>query len=81
MAEAAAVVTSTANTLESLCPELIVEILSHLTIGDLCRVARVCKQFKELAYSKKLWGNVEFRRELQDSVDEAVVPSLAQKGI
>ena len=71
-----------ANFLDVLGPELIVEIFSYLKVSDLGRVALVCKQFKELAYSRRFWKNVTFVYGLRIiKVSEDVVQSLMQKGI
>ena len=69
------------QTILNLGPELIVLVFSHLRIRDLCKVALVCRQFKELAYSKRLWQHAELILPLMRGIDPDVVPSLLQKGI
>ncbi|XP_038066396.1 F-box/LRR-repeat protein 12-like [Patiria miniata] len=46
--------------MENLPPNVMVQIFSYLEVKDKCRVAGVCKSWRELVVEKKLWKNVNF---------------------
>ena len=68
-------------TILDLPPEILLKILSHLSIKDLCQVALTCKHFKDVAYSKCLWRNEEVVLLLHQYIGEDISPSLVQRGI
>ncbi|XP_038067274.1 F-box/LRR-repeat protein 20-like [Patiria miniata] len=46
--------------MENLPPNVLLQIFSYLEVKDKCRVAGVCKSWRELVGEKKLWKNVDF---------------------
>ena len=68
-------------TILDLPPEILLEIFSHLRISDLCKIALMCKQFRDIAYNMRLWKYHEVVLKEDDNIDESIVPSLVQRGI
>lgn len=51
------------KTVHCLPDKLLLEIFSYLRLSDLCRLARVCKRWRHLAYDGRLWTRVSLRPE------------------
>jgi hypothetical protein len=41
--------------------KIMIEIFSYLKLSDVCRIARVCKTWRLLAYDGRLWSRVSLR--------------------
>jgi len=46
------------NTVECLPDELLLNIFSRLSVGDICRCAQVCRLWNHLTKQKVLWTDV-----------------------
>ena len=51
------------KTIDKLPDKLLIAIFSFLHHRDLCRVARVCKKWRTVAYDSRLWSRVSLRPE------------------
>ncbi|XP_016840568.1 F-box/LRR-repeat protein fbxl-1 isoform X3 [Nasonia vitripennis] len=51
-------------TIESLDPKIILHVFSYLSHREICRMARVCKKWRTIAYDSKLWSHVSLRPEV-----------------
>lgn len=53
-----------ATTIEKLPDKVILNIFSYLSHREICRVARVCKRWRQIAYDTRLWKHVSLRPEI-----------------
>ncbi|XP_026472691.1 F-box/LRR-repeat protein 2 isoform X2 [Ctenocephalides felis] len=53
-----------ATTIEKLPDKVLLNIFSYLTHREICRVARVCKRWRTVAYDTRLWTHVSLRPEV-----------------
>nr|CAI5837220.1 unnamed protein product [Callosobruchus analis] len=51
-------------TIEKLPDKVLLHIFSYLTHKEICRMARVCKRWRLVAYDTRLWKNVSLRPEI-----------------
>ncbi|GJQ75847.1 hypothetical protein Trydic_g17915 [Trypoxylus dichotomus] len=52
------------TTIEKLPDKVLLEIFSYLTHREICKMAKVCKKWRVIAYNTKLWKNVSLRPEI-----------------
>ncbi|XP_044011762.1 F-box/LRR-repeat protein 2 isoform X2 [Aphidius gifuensis] len=52
------------TTIEKLPDKVILRIFSYLSHREICRLARVCKRWRQIAYDTKLWNYVSLRPEV-----------------
>lgn len=43
---------------------MILQIFSYLSHREICRLARVCRRWRQIAYDTRLWKNVSLRPEV-----------------
>uniref|UniRef100_A0A1A9WPN2 F-box domain-containing protein n=1 Tax=Glossina brevipalpis TaxID=37001 RepID=A0A1A9WPN2_9MUSC len=51
-------------TIEKLPDKVLLQIFSYLSHREICRLARVCRRWRHIAYDTKLWKNVSLRPEV-----------------
>ncbi|XP_033610267.1 F-box/LRR-repeat protein 2 isoform X1 [Cryptotermes secundus] len=54
----------TAMTIEKLPDKVLLNIFSYLSHREICRMARVCKKWRMIAYDTRLWRDVSLRPEI-----------------
>ncbi|XP_063703982.1 F-box/LRR-repeat protein fbxl-1 isoform X3 [Culicoides brevitarsis] len=52
------------TTIEKLPDKVLLNIFSYLSHLEICRMARVCKRWRQIAYDTRLWKNVSLRPEV-----------------
>ncbi|VEN33852.1 unnamed protein product [Callosobruchus maculatus] len=52
------------TTIEKLPDKVLLHIFSYLSHKEICRMARVCKRWRLVAYDTRLWKNVSLRPEI-----------------
>ncbi|XP_022916129.1 F-box/LRR-repeat protein 2 isoform X2 [Onthophagus taurus] len=52
------------TTIEKMPDKVLLEIFSYLSHREICKMARVCKKWRLIAYNTKLWKNVSLRPEI-----------------
>lgn len=52
------------QTIEKLPDKVLLNIFSYLSHREICRVARVCKKWRVIAYDTRLWKDVSLRPEI-----------------
>lgn len=52
------------QTIEKLPDKVLLNIFSYLTHREICRMARVCKKWRLIAYDTRLWKSVSLRPEI-----------------
>ncbi|XP_017759230.1 PREDICTED: uncharacterized F-box/LRR-repeat protein C02F5.7 isoform X2 [Eufriesea mexicana] len=52
------------TTIEKLPDKVLLNIFSYLSHREICRVARVCKRWRQIAYDTRLWKHVSLRPEI-----------------
>ncbi|CRL06290.1 CLUMA_CG018969, isoform B [Clunio marinus] len=52
------------TTIEKLPDKVILSIFSYLSHLEICRMAQVCRRWRQIAYDTKLWKNVSLRPEI-----------------
>nr|CAD7588358.1 unnamed protein product [Timema genevievae] len=52
------------KTIEKLPDKVLLNIFSYLSHREICRVARVCKKWRMMAYDTRLWKSVSLRPEI-----------------
>ncbi|KAI8123005.1 F-box/LRR-repeat protein fbxl-1 isoform X1 [Lucilia cuprina] len=52
------------TTIEKLPDKVILQIFSYLSHREICRLARVCRRWRKIAYDTQLWKNVSLRPEI-----------------
>lgn len=52
------------QTIEKLPDKVVLNIFAYLTHLEICRVARVCRRWRQIAYDTRLWKNVSLRPEI-----------------
>nr|CAD7460814.1 unnamed protein product [Timema tahoe] len=52
------------TTIEKLPDKVLLNIFSYLSHREICRVARVCKKWRMMAYDTRLWKSVSLRPEI-----------------
>ncbi|XP_013100050.1 F-box/LRR-repeat protein fbxl-1 isoform X1 [Stomoxys calcitrans] len=52
------------TTIEKLPDKVILQIFSYLSHREICRLARVCRRWRQIAYDTRLWKNVSLRPEV-----------------
>ncbi|KZC10978.1 F-box/LRR-repeat protein 2 [Dufourea novaeangliae] len=52
------------TTIEKLPDKVILHVFSYLSHREICRVARVCKRWRQIAYDTRLWKHVSLRPEI-----------------
>ena len=63
-----------------LFPEILTIIFSHLDVKDKGRAAQVCTAWKDAAYNRQVWRNVEAKLHLKRA-NPSLFPSLVKRGI
>ncbi|ESO02302.1 hypothetical protein HELRODRAFT_65174 [Helobdella robusta] len=63
-----------------LFPELLTLIFSFLDLSDKGKVGQVCTSWRDAAYNKQVWKNVEAKLHLRHEVP-SLIPSLVRRGI
>ncbi|KAK7496136.1 hypothetical protein BaRGS_00012546 [Batillaria attramentaria] len=63
-----------------LFPEILTIIFSYLDVRDKGRVAQVCVKWRDAAYNRCVWRNVEARLHLRRA-NPSLFPSLVKRGI
>lgn len=51
-------------TIEKLPNKVILHIFSYLSHREICRLARICRRWRQIAYDTRLWKNVSLRPEV-----------------
>uniref|UniRef100_A0A1A9ZJK0 F-box domain-containing protein n=1 Tax=Glossina pallidipes TaxID=7398 RepID=A0A1A9ZJK0_GLOPL len=51
-------------TIEKLPDKVLLQIFSYLSHREICRLARVCRRWRQIAYDTRLWKNVSLRPEV-----------------
>ncbi|XP_039948011.1 F-box/LRR-repeat protein 7 isoform X2 [Bactrocera neohumeralis] len=51
-------------TIEKLPDKVILHIFSYLSHREICRLARICRRWRQIAYDTRLWKNVSLRPEV-----------------
>ncbi|XP_067617648.1 F-box/LRR-repeat protein 20 isoform X2 [Eurosta solidaginis] len=51
-------------TIEKLNDKVLLHIFSYLSHREICRLARVCRRWRQIAYDTRLWKNVSLRPEV-----------------
>ncbi|KAG8232886.1 hypothetical protein J437_LFUL004756 [Ladona fulva] len=52
------------TTIDKLPDKVLLSIFSYLTHREICRMARVCKKWRMIAYDTRLWKAVSLRPEI-----------------
>lgn len=52
------------TTIEKLPNKVILHIFSYLSHREICRLARICRRWRQIAYDTRLWKNVSLRPEV-----------------
>lgn len=52
------------QTIEKLPDKVLLNVFSYLSHREICRVARVCKRWRQIAYDTRLWKHVSLRPEI-----------------
>ncbi|XP_018791040.1 PREDICTED: F-box/LRR-repeat protein 7 isoform X1 [Bactrocera latifrons] len=52
------------TTIEKLPDKVILHIFSYLSHREICRLARICRRWRQIAYDTRLWKNVSLRPEV-----------------
>lgn len=52
------------QTIEKLPDKVLLHIFSYLSHREICRIARVCKKWRIIAYDTRLWKCVSLRPEI-----------------
>ncbi|XP_044590378.1 F-box/LRR-repeat protein 2 isoform X2 [Cotesia glomerata] len=52
------------TTIEKLPDKVILNIFAYLSHREICRLARVCKRWRQIAYDTRLWKHVSLRPEI-----------------
>ncbi|XP_067617647.1 F-box/LRR-repeat protein 20 isoform X1 [Eurosta solidaginis] len=52
------------TTIEKLNDKVLLHIFSYLSHREICRLARVCRRWRQIAYDTRLWKNVSLRPEV-----------------
>ncbi|XP_025107271.1 F-box/LRR-repeat protein 14-like [Pomacea canaliculata] len=63
-----------------LFPEILTIIFSYLDVRDKGRVAQVCVKWRDAAYNRSVWRNVDAKLHLRRA-NPSLFPSLVQRGI
>ncbi|EDW81140.1 F-box/LRR-repeat protein 2 isoform X2 [Drosophila tropicalis] len=51
-------------TIEKLPDKVLLHIFSYLSHREICRLARICRRWRQIAYDTRLWKNVSLRPEV-----------------
>ncbi|KAF4532619.1 hypothetical protein B566_EDAN011532 [Ephemera danica] len=51
-------------TIDKLPDKVLLNIFSYLTHREICRMARICKKWRQIAYDTRLWKSVSLRPEI-----------------
>ncbi|XP_030369828.1 F-box/LRR-repeat protein fbxl-1 isoform X2 [Scaptodrosophila lebanonensis] len=51
-------------TIEKLPDKVLLHIFSYLSHREICRLARICRRWRQIAYDTRLWKNVSLRPEI-----------------
>eukprot|EP00099_Drosophila_melanogaster_P010302 NP_001263069.1 uncharacterized protein Dmel_CG2010, isoform C [Drosophila melanogaster] len=57
-------VVKTRLTIEKLPDKVLLHIFSYLSHREICRLARICRRWRQIAYDTRLWKNVSLRPEV-----------------
>lgn len=52
------------QTIDKLPDKILLNIFSYLSHREICRTARVCRRWRQIAYNTQLWRNVSLRPEV-----------------
>lgn len=52
------------QTIDKLPDKVLLNIFSYLSHREICRMARVCRRWRQMAYDTRLWRNVSLRPEV-----------------
>lgn len=52
------------QTIEKLPDKVLLHIFSYLSHREICRLARICRRWRKIAYDTRLWKNVSLRPEV-----------------
>lgn len=52
------------QTIDKLPDKILLNIFSYLSHREICRMARVCRRWRQMAYDTRLWRNVSLRPEV-----------------
>lgn len=52
------------QTIDKLPDKVLLNIFSYLSHREICRMARVCRRWRQIAYDTRLWKNVSLRPEV-----------------
>lgn len=52
------------QTIDKLPDKVLLNIFSYLSHREICRMARVCRRWRQIAYDTRLWRNVSLRPEV-----------------
>lgn len=52
------------QTIEKLPDKVLLNVFCYLSHREICRVARVCKRWRQIAYDTRLWKHVSLRPEI-----------------
>lgn len=52
------------QTIEKLPDKVLLHIFSYLSHREICRLARICRRWRQIAYDTRLWKNVSLRPEV-----------------
>ncbi|XP_017849351.1 F-box/LRR-repeat protein fbxl-1 isoform X1 [Drosophila busckii] len=52
------------TTIEKLPDKVLLHIFSYLSHREICRLARICRRWRQIAYDTRLWKNVSLRPEV-----------------
>lgn len=55
---------SSLQTIDKLPDKVLLNIFSYLSHLEICRMARICRRWRQVAYDTKLWKNVSLRPEV-----------------
>lgn len=55
---------SLSQTIEKLPDKVLLHIFSYLSHREICRLARICRRWRQIAYDTRLWKNVSLRPEV-----------------
>ncbi|XP_074105592.1 F-box/LRR-repeat protein FipoQ [Cotesia typhae] len=58
------IVPRSTTTIEKLPDKVILNIFEYLSHREICRLARVCKRWRQIAYDTRLWKHVSLRPEI-----------------
>lgn len=56
------------QTIEKLPDKVLLNIFSYLTHLEICRMARISRRWRQIAYDTKLWKNVSLRPEISGKI-------------